>query len=89
MMVYDKDKNIWAHLTCVNWLKDVWFSDEDKTKIDGKINLPEHEALRCSICCLKNAGACIQCDYKDCTRAFHVRCAIREKLIRDWESMDD
>lgn len=39
----------WAHITCVNWLPDIWFEDEDKSIIGGKID-PERKRLFCYIC---------------------------------------
>jgi len=33
------DKNMkWCHYTCVNWIPDIWFADEAKTTIDGRLD---------------------------------------------------
>ena len=32
---------------------------------------------------------CIQCDFKDCRRAFHIRCAMNKKLIKAWDKMNE
>ena len=31
----------------------------------------------------------MQCDYKDCTTSFYVRCAINEGLIKEWDEMHE
>lgn len=28
----------WAHISCVNWLPDIWFADDDKSIIEGKLD---------------------------------------------------
>ncbi|CDW88690.1 phd zinc finger-containing protein [Stylonychia lemnae] len=81
-------RNIWAHITCVNWIPDVWYKDDYKTLIEGNFN-NDRQKLNCYVCRKKNTGSCIQCDYKNCQQAFHVRCGMKTQLIRDWESMDD
>jgi len=78
----------WVHITCVNWTPDIWFADEEKTRVEGKINTSRFQ-LNCSICKRQKSGTCIQCDYKDCSISFHVRCAMRKELIRDWEAMSE
>lgn len=32
---------------------------------------------------------CIQCDFQNCSTAFHVRCAMRKELIKSYDDMDD
>jgi hypothetical protein len=45
--------------------------------------------MKCYICHQeKKQGSCIQCDFSGCKRAFHVRCAINEKLIVSNEEME-
>lgn len=84
-----RDSNgVWAHLTCVNWIPEIWFMDDNRDTIGGKLD-PDRKKFPCYICRKKNYGVCIQCDYKDCQTAFHVRCAMEKKLIRDYESMND
>ena len=82
----------WVHLTCVNWMPEIWFTDEAlKNHISGEIT-KERTNLVCSYCKGKNkkkVGCCIQCDYKDCPTSFHVRCAIEQELIKSWDEMDD
>ena len=39
--------------------------------------------------CKDKEGACIQCDYKSCTKSYHVRCATRNGIIESWEKMID
>ena len=35
----------------------------------------------------KSLGAVIQCDYFSCSKAFHIWCAIDQKLIRNEDDM--
>jgi hypothetical protein len=51
--------------------------------------LPTKMNLFCYICRKKACGGCIQCDYKSCEKAFHVRCAIDKGLINNWEQMNE
>ena len=82
------DNQRWAHVDCVNWTPEIWFEGDN----DSKVNLfgmdKERFKLKCSIC-KSLRGSCIQCDYKDCTCSFHVRCAKKENLISEWESMSE
>lgn len=32
-------KDLWAHIICVNWTPELYFTDENKNKIEGVINL--------------------------------------------------
>eukprot|EP00347_Sterkiella_histriomuscorum_P013471 403364586 len=88
MMMQCLKNQIWAHQTCINYLPDVWFTDELKNIIDGKIFANERQTLQCYICRKKSTGACIQCDYKNCQQAFHVRCAMTKDIIKDWKTMN-
>ena len=84
----------WYHITCVNYHRSVWFNEieapnasgvmetiKDTRSLGGKLRF-DHYSLTCEIC-NKKQGACIQCDYRDCTAAFHVRCAIDAGIIRE------
>ena len=53
----------------------------------GRLDYNRFE-LTCYLCRVKQ-GSCIQCDYKSCQKAFHVRCAIDEKLIVSAQEMDE
>ena len=35
----------------------------------------QHPAQKCAICNQSRNGACVQCEYKSCPKAFHVGCA--------------
>lgn len=79
----------WVHHTCVNWHNEIWF-EQDDIKLNmygGSLNFERFE-LKCYICKV-NQGACITCDFKMCKRAYHVRCAIKEKLILSNEEMEE
>jgi hypothetical protein len=65
------------------WLPEVTF--QDPAIIDFVINVDKINKSRWSMkCCLckmgKGHGACIQCQWKKCTTAFHVTCASKHKL---------
>jgi hypothetical protein len=77
---------IWAHIVCVNWHPDIWFVDDKRQKIGGKVAQSKFD-LTCSKCRTKE-GACIQCDFKNCARSYHIRCAIRQDMIKSWEEME-
>ena len=69
----------WVHLTCVNWMPEIWFKEgSENTIVEGHMSESRYK-LTCKFCRGKNKkklGACIQCDFKDCPSSFHVRCAI-------------
>lgn len=65
----------WAHLICVNWTPEIWFTNDNNDEIDGKINKSRHK-LRCGKC-MKISGSCVQCDFQGCKRSWHVRCAAK------------
>lgn len=73
-------------------MPEIWFEDENlKTVVVGEIP-KARSTLACNYCKGKNQrkiGCCIQCDFKDCHTSFHVRCAIKEELIKEWDEMDD
>ena len=75
----------WVHINCVNWTPEIWFTDDYKNKIAGKVASFRQE-INCQRC-HKAEGSCIQCDFKNCGRSYHVRCAIKRDLIGSWEEM--
>ena len=53
------DGDTWAHVICVNWCPDIYFEDDLKTKICGKVNDERFEVM-CNMCRQKKGlGACI------------------------------
>lgn len=70
-----KDAVGWAHVVCVNWISDIWFDSDAKTTVNGKI-MKKRFDLTCGLC-KKKEGSILQCDFKNCTKSFHVRCAIK------------
>lgn len=96
----DKQVPFWSHLTCINYIDDIWFEDDAKREyVSGG---PKSEAIailtnpkqkraqsRCSICKKLGAtAALIGCDSNENCDKFHVRCAIAMDLIVDWIKMD-
>lgn len=81
-------KYMWAHVVCVNWMPDIWFNnDKLKEGLAGEIDQTRFQ-ISCNRCRRKE-GACIQCDYQNCAKSYHVRCAARAGHIEAWETMQD
>jgi hypothetical protein len=49
MKCIDEQQNTWAHVICVNWTPGIYFTDENKNKIEGKLEL-ERFNLTCHQC---------------------------------------
>ncbi|KAI7823613.1 hypothetical protein BC939DRAFT_161255 [Gamsiella multidivaricata] len=71
----------WAHLLCASWIPEVGVANTVYMEpIDNIDKIPASRwRLTCYICKLR-MGACIQCETKNCFRAFHVTCARRAHL---------
>jgi hypothetical protein len=69
-----EDKSTWAHIICVNWTPEIWFTDDTIEKVEGIV--PEERKVLSCLKCRKHEGSCIQCDYKSCAKSYHVRCAV-------------
>ncbi|KAK3805500.1 MAG: hypothetical protein J3Q66DRAFT_124596 [Benniella sp.] len=71
----------WAHLLCASWIPEVGVANTVYMEpIDNIDKIPASRwKLTCYICKLR-MGACIQCETKNCFRAFHVTCARRAHL---------
>lgn len=82
------DNELWAHIICVNWNPDIYFIDETKTKVEGVLDKKRFD-LVCNMCRKSGKGCCIQCDYKLCTMSYHVRCAVRRGIIKEWEQIEE
>ncbi|CDW90175.1 phd zinc finger-containing protein [Stylonychia lemnae] len=82
------DHEKWAHLICVNWNQDIYYTDQLKEAISGEV-MPQRYHLACNKCKVSNIGACIQCDFKNCPRSYHVRCAVRRGLIHEWSEYEE
>ena len=78
------NKEEWVHISCVNWMPDLWIEGEQKEKVTGKVH---HSRLNgtCFYCHQKGKGALINCDFKpSCVHRFHIRCAIEKGTIREY-----
>eukprot|EP00347_Sterkiella_histriomuscorum_P014716 403359825 len=83
------DSDMWAHVICVNWNPDIYFTDKYKNKIEGVLNSKRYE-LQCNMCHRPKAqGCCIQCDFKNCSASYHVRCAVRRGVIEEWDKIQE
>lgn len=71
----------WAHVSCAIWIPEVTIGCVEKMEPITKISMipASRWSLICCIC-KERCGACIQCSVKACKTAFHVTCAISEKL---------
>ncbi|KAL4230621.1 E3 ubiquitin-protein ligase Jade-2 [Mactra antiquata] len=71
----------WAHVSCAIWIPEVTIGCVEKMEPITKISMipASRWSLICCICKERN-GACIQCSVKSCKTAFHVTCAITDKL---------
>lgn len=74
--------NQWAHVICVNWTPEIWFTNERNEALGGTMN-KDRTKLTCGRCHKVN-GSCIQCDFKDCRKSWHVRCAAQGKILKPW-----
>jgi len=66
-----------VHDVCLKWMR--------TTSLNSKGNLvdnttKDHFDLVCCFCG-KKEGACMQCEYGNCLKSFHVRCAVDQSLI--------
>jgi hypothetical protein len=67
----------WCHAVCAQFVPELYFGNElGKTDVENMpYVLKYRKVLLCELCHRK-MGACIQCDYAKCYRAYHVTCAI-------------
>lgn len=47
--MYDINNYGWCHYTCVNWITDIWFADDSRTSVDGRVH-PDRFKFACMIC---------------------------------------
>lgn len=97
-MTFSKDMEF-THINCLQWMTDIWYADEFKYSIrrrDSKLfpQLKKGAAQTCFYCHgdpSKNqeGTVCIKCDHRGCNTYFHVRCAIKHKLIRSSDEMNE
>ncbi|WAQ98834.1 JADE1-like protein [Mya arenaria] len=71
----------WAHVSCAIWIPEVTIGCVEKMEPITKISMipASRWSLVCCVC-KERCGACIQCSVKACKTAFHVTCAIDDKL---------
>ena len=75
-------------MICVNWNPDIYYTDDLRSNVAGVLNEKRFD-LHCHYCRKTGKGACIQCDYKCCHRSYHVRCAVRRGMIKEWNEMEE
>ena len=70
-------------------MPEISYENKNNDRIQGRIN-PNRKGLFCYICKdRKKSGYLLQCDFQECTTSFHVRCAMKTELIKDWEKMEE
>ena len=67
--------NKWVHMVCVKWIPEIWFENKDKTVLSGKVTLNRY-SKGCYICRKAAVAVCIDCDFRGCTRGFHIWCGV-------------
>jgi len=70
----------WVHISCVNWISEIWFTNAEKTNVYGQ--LLESRKEYTSTYTGKKGQTCITCDYSNCINAFTIREAMKNGLIR-------
>eukprot|EP01017_Pseudomicrothorax_dubius_P033008 TRINITY_DN4377_c0_g2_i3.p1 TRINITY_DN4377_c0_g2~~TRINITY_DN4377_c0_g2_i3.p1 ORF type:complete len:664 (-),score=70.73 TRINITY_DN4377_c0_g2_i3:91-2082(-) len=80
------NKTVWAHISCIQWSPDLYFTDSSKKGINFK-NFNENRFRKLCYICKRKVGACLSCDENNCDVSFHVRCARTEGIIRPIEDM--
>ena len=64
----------WAHIFCVESIPEASFLDEgSKEGVDLSHVDPQRCSLHCEFCPV-SSGACLQCTFRSCRRAFHPTC---------------
>lgn len=76
----------WSHVVCTVFLPETGFlQPETLGDAAGFDLIPEaRKRLKCSICAdakLKASGSKVQCHHGKCTKAFHVTCAMKRRLV--------
>ncbi|KAK0412048.1 hypothetical protein QR680_006005 [Steinernema hermaphroditum] len=70
----------WVHVICTIWINETCFGNpifmEPVQNTERAIEVRKN--LKCVVC-REKVGACIQCSFGTCARAFHVACAVRAK----------
>lgn len=75
----------WAHVMCALWVPETIFDDAENTMraITALDTIDKARyRLKCGVCKLRSAGACIQCPLPTCTNAFHVSCGQHAQLLQ-------
>ena len=52
------EADLWAHVVCVNWTPEIWFTDEENSHIGGVLARNRFD-LRCGRCLKSAEGSCI------------------------------
>lgn len=58
MKCTDEKSNTWAHVICVNWTPGIYFTNDEKNKIDGQLDL-ERFNVTCHQCMERKTGSVI------------------------------
>ena len=81
-------ETFWCHVSCVNWLCNIWFNDSNKDKVTGDMDkYRSRQRQRCSSCRLE--GGLFSCDQPGCSKKYHVRCAAKLGVIYSYDLMNE
>ncbi|TKR87477.1 hypothetical protein L596_011868 [Steinernema carpocapsae] len=80
----------WVHVICAIWINETCFGNpvfmEPVQNADKAIELRKN--LKCVVC-RERMGACIQCSFGTCARAFHVFCGVRANFEMTTQEIDN
>ena len=69
----------WVHVTCAQWVPDVYFGDVDKVEpVCGLKKVSRKRFGKKCVICRERLGAIIQCNYPHCSTAFHPLCMYKK-----------
>ena len=81
---YESTPTSWAHLNCVRWLKGVHFKDKKMEVAEVSIKpQPQNNCTECE----QPSLYLYNCNYSDCKKQIHIRCAIKQGWIYHWYEM--
>uniref|UniRef100_A0A0N5BW04 PHD-type domain-containing protein n=1 Tax=Strongyloides papillosus TaxID=174720 RepID=A0A0N5BW04_STREA len=79
-----------CHVSCARYINELKFGDEEIMEpVIGYMNICDSRGReRCLVCDI-DYGCTIKCDYKDCSRHFHVECGRRAGFYLTFVEHDD
>ena len=76
-----------VHKICASMFPHQLKCDFETNTVHGLDDITKNQKkLRCGVCRQSEMGACFQCSYKKCTRAFHGSCGLVDGVQYDFDS---